>query len=69
MVVAFHPDLKIRRLLIFRSYDQNQNALTSLSHFQALEFNFFEDPENFNKTTLKQLEAAYCLFLWACDLF
>ena len=44
--------------MIFRSYDQNQNALTSLSHFQALEFNFFEDPENFNKTTLKQLEAA-----------
>ena len=57
MVVAFHPDLKIPRLLIFRSYDQNQNALTSLSHFQAFEFNFFEDPENFNKTTLKQLEA------------
>ena len=52
MVVPFHPDLKIPR------YDQNQNALTSLSHFQALEFNFFEDPENFNKTTLKQLEAA-----------
>ena len=51
MVVPFHPDLKIPR------YDQNQNALTSLSHFQALEFNFFEDPENFDKTTLKQLEA------------
>ena len=58
MVVAFHPDLKIPRLMIFRSYDQNQNVLTSLSQFQTLEFNFFEDPENFNKTTLKQLEAA-----------
>ena len=58
MVVAFHPDLKITRLMIFRSYDQNQNVLTSLSQFQTLEFNFFEDPENFNKTTLKQLEAA-----------
>ena len=23
-----------------------------------MEFNFFEDPENFNRTTLKQLEAA-----------
>ena len=58
MVVAFHPDLKIPRLMIFRSYDQNQNALTLLSHFDALEFNFFKDPEIFNKTTLKQLEAA-----------
>ena len=55
MVVAFHPDLKIPRLMIFRSYYQNQNALTLLSHFQALEFNFFEDPGNFNTTTLKQL--------------
>ena len=58
MVVAFHPDLNIPRLVTFRSYDQSQNALTSLSHFQALELNFFEDPENFNKTNLKQLEAA-----------
>ena len=58
MVVAFHPDLKIPRLMIFRSYDQNQNTLISLSHFDALEFNFFKDPEIFNKTTLKQLEAA-----------
>ena len=57
MVVAFHPDLKIPRLIIFRSYDQNENALTLLSHFQALEFNFFQDSENFNKTTLNQLEA------------
>ena len=58
MVVAFHPDLKILRLVIFRSCDQNHNALTLLSHFQALEFNFFEDSENVNKTTLKQVEAA-----------
>ena len=58
MVVAFHPDLKIPRLVIFQSYDQDQNALTSLSHFLALEFNFFGDPENFNKTTLTQLETA-----------
>ena len=46
MVVTFHPDLKIPRLVIFRSYDQNPSALISLSHFQALEFNFFEDPKN-----------------------
>ena len=58
MVVAFHPDLKIPRLVIFQSYDQNLSTLTSLSHFQTLDFNFFEDPKNFNKTTLKQLETA-----------
>ena len=58
MVVVFHPELKIPRLVIFRSYDQNHNALTSLSHFQALEFNFFQDSGNFSKTTLKQLEDA-----------
>ena len=57
MVLAFHPNLKIPRLMIFRSYDQNQNALTSFSHFQALEFDLFEDPKNFSKTTLKQLQA------------
>ena len=56
MVVAFHPDLKIPRLVIFRRYYQNQNALTSLSHFQALELNIFQDSESFNKTTLKQFE-------------
>ena len=58
MVAAFHPDLKVSRLVIFGSYNQNENALTSLSHFQALEFNFFQDPKNYNRTTLKQLEAA-----------
>ena len=58
MVAAFHPDLKVSRLVIFGSYNQNENALTSLSHFQALEFNFFQDPKNYNWTTLKQLEAA-----------
>ena len=41
MVVAFHPDLKIPRLVIFRSYDQNPNALISLTHFQVLEYDFF----------------------------
>ena len=30
----------------------------SLAHFFALNFNFFDDPEIFNKNTLKQLEAA-----------
>ena len=58
MVVAFHPEIKIPRLVIFRSYEQNPNALISLTHFQALQYDFFDYPENFNKTTLKQLEDA-----------
>ena len=58
MIVAFHPELKIPRLVIFRSYDQNANVLISLTHFQALQYDFFDDPKNFNKTTLKQLEDA-----------
>ena len=63
IIVAFHPDLKIPRLIIFRSYDQNKNVLTSLSHFEALENNFFKDQENFDRTTLKQLEdAAFSVF-------
>ena len=58
MIAAFHPELKIPRLAIFRSYDQNPNALISLTHFQTLQNDFFNDPKNFNKTTLKQLEEA-----------
>ena len=53
MVVAFHPEIKIPRLVIFRSYDQNPNSLISLTHFQSLQYDFFDYPENFNKTTLK----------------
>ena len=58
MIVAFHPELKIPRLVIFRSYDQNPNPLISLTHFPTLQYDFFDDPKNFNKTTLKQLEEA-----------
>ena len=56
IVMAFHPELKIPRLVIFRIYDQNPNALISLTHFQALQYDFFSYPENYNRTTLKQLE-------------
>ena len=63
IIIAFHPDLKIPRLIIFPSYDQNQNVLTSLSQFEALENNFFKDQKNFDRTTLKQLEdAAFSVF-------
>ena len=58
MVIAFHPELKIPRLFILRSYDQTEQDLTSLTHFQVLEYNFFDDRENYNKVTLKQLEDA-----------
>ena len=58
IIVAFHPDLSLPRINIFRSYDQSFNSLMSLAHFFALNFNFFDDPEIFNKNTLKQLEAA-----------
>ena len=58
IIVAFHPELKISRLVIFRSYDQNPSALISLRHFQTLQYDFFDDPKNFNKTALKQLEEA-----------
>ena len=58
IIAAFHPELNIPRLVIYRSYDQNPNELTSLTHFQALEYNFFNNSKNFNTTTLKQLENA-----------
>ena len=58
ILAAFQPELNIPRLVIFRSYDQNPNELTSLTHFQALEYNFFNNSKNFNNTTLKQLENA-----------
>ena len=33
MILAFHPEHTITRLVIFRSYDQNPNPLISLTHF------------------------------------
>ena len=58
MVIAFHPDLNIPRIVIFRSYNQSPEKLTSLTHFQALEYNVFANKGNYNKVTLKQLENA-----------
>ena len=57
-MIAFHPDLNIPRIVIFRSYNQSPDKLTSLTHFQALEYNFFANKGNYNKVTLKQLENA-----------
>ena len=57
-VVAFHPDLDLLRICIFRSYDQTHEQLRSLSLFEALEYNFFADKEHYKRSTLKQLDAA-----------
>ena len=58
IVAAFHPDLSLPRVNIFRSYDQSFSSLMSLAHFYVLDFNFFDDQEIYNKKTLKQLKAA-----------
>ena len=56
--IAFHPDLNIPRLVVFRSYDQTPDKLSSLTNFQALEYNLFANKEHFNKVTLKQPQDA-----------
>ena len=58
MITAFHPDLNIPRLYIYRSYDPSDEDLTSLHHFDAVQRNFFNFRENFNIKTLKQLQNA-----------
>ena len=58
IIVAFHPDLNIPRLYIYRSYDQTQQQLTSTTHFEAIQNNFFADKLNYNKTTYRQLQDA-----------
>ena len=58
IVIAFHPGLKFPRLIIYRSYDQSTEKSTSLSHFEAIEHNFFINKKNCNMTTLKQLQDA-----------
>ena len=58
MVVAFRPKLDIPRICNFRSYDQSADQLTSLSHFETLQCNFFADTDYYNRVTLKKLEDA-----------
>ena len=41
MIVAFHPELNIPRICIYRTYDQPADKLTSLSHFETLRYSFF----------------------------
>ena len=63
MIIAFHPSIKLPRISIFKSFDQNKNDLQSISHFQVIEYDFFNtEKEYFNRTTLKQLQqAAYSI--------
>ena len=58
IIIAFHPDLNLPCLYIYRSYDQSNKDLTSLHHFDAAQRNFFYFSENFNLKTLKQLQNA-----------
>ena len=58
IIVTFHPKIKIPRPCIYRSYDQTTDQLKSLSHFEALENNFFSNVDLYNNTMLKQLEDA-----------
>ena len=58
MVIVFHPELDIPRICVFRSYDQSADQLTSLSHFETLQYNFFADTSHYNRVNLKQLEDA-----------
>ena len=58
MIIAFHPDLNILRLYSYRSYDQSDEDLTSLHHFDAVQINFLNFCENLNLKTQKQLQNA-----------
>ena len=58
MIIVLPPDLNLPRLYIYRSYDQSDEDLTSLHHFDVVHRNFFDFSENFNLKTLKQLQNA-----------
>ena len=61
MVVVFHAKINLPRIVIYRSFNQTENELQSLSHFQILDYDFFNiEKNNFNRISLKQLQdAAY----------
>ena len=54
IVVAFHPDLKILHMVIYRSFDQSLAEVESLQHFIDLKEDFFSYRYH-NLKTLKQL--------------
>ena len=54
IVVAFHPDLKISHMVIYRSFDQSLAEVESLQHFIDLKKDFLSCGYH-NLKTLKQL--------------
>ena len=57
MIIAFHQTINLPRIVIFRSFDKNENELYSLSHFNIIDFDFFnQNKRYFNFTTLRQLK-------------
>ena len=57
IIVAFHPEINLPRIVIYRSFDQTKNELQSLVHFEILENGFFQKRYH-DLVTLKQLHAA-----------
>ena len=65
IIAAFHPELNIPRIVIYRSYDQHPDALKSPAHFQkhkVLELNE-ETKLNFRENDPQANETLCCL----CD--
>ena len=59
VIIAFHQTINLPRIVIFRSFDQHENELYSLSHFNISDFDFFnQNTRYFNFTTLRQLQTA-----------
>ena len=59
MIIAFHQSINLPRIVIFRSFDQNENELYSLSHFNIIDFDFFNQEKGYyNFTTLRELKSA-----------
>ena len=42
MIVAFHPELKLNRIIIQRSYAHSTEQLTSLNYFTQEQINFID---------------------------
>ena len=58
IVVAFHLDLNLPHMFIYRSYDQTKDDLESMENFSVVQNNFFKFQEYYNLKTLKQLQDA-----------
>ena len=61
MIVAFHPELKLNRIVIQRSYAHSIEELTSLNYFTQKQINFIDH------TLLKMLkDKAFDVFKRKC---